>query len=73
MIFRETFTRFSNVDECRAVGIFVPLFISEGLAQDVPKMHQQNKQKRPNIAGLSTFQSGPKGSKSVRNGKPRCF
>ena len=37
MIFRETFTRFSNVDECRAVGIFVPLFISEGIVQDVPK------------------------------------
>ena len=37
------------------------------------KMHQQNKQKWLNMAGLSTFQSGPKGSKRVRNGKPRCF
>ena len=25
------------------------------------------------MAGLSTFQSGPKGSKRVQNGKPRCF
>ena len=36
-------------------------------------MHQQNKQKWLNMAGLSIFQSGPKGSKTVRNGKPRCF
>ena len=25
------------------------------------------------MAGLSTFQSGPKGSKRVQNGQPRCF
>ena len=37
------------------------------------KMHQQNKQKWLNMAGLSIFQSGPKGSKTVQNGKPRCF
>ena len=28
--------------------------------------------KRPNIAGLSTFQSGPKGYKRDQNGKPKC-
>ena len=37
------------------------------------KAHQQSKQKWPNIAGLPTFQSGPKGSKRVQNGQPRCF
>ena len=37
------------------------------------KTHQQIKQKWPNMAGLSTFQSGPMGSKKVQNGKPRCF
>ena len=25
------------------------------------------------MSGLSTFQSGPKGSKRVQNGKPKCF
>ena len=30
-------------------------------------------QKWPNMAGLSTFQSGPKGSKRVQNGQPKCF
>ena len=27
----------------------------------------------PNMAGLSTFQSGPKGSKRDQNGQPKCF
>ena len=30
-------------------------------------------QKWPSMAGLSTFQSGPKGSKRVQNGQPKCF
>ena len=30
-------------------------------------------QKWPNMAGLSTFQRGPKGSKRVQNGQPKCF
>ena len=30
-------------------------------------------QKWPNMAGLSTFQSGPKGSKRDQNGQPKCF
>ena len=30
-------------------------------------------QKWPNMAGLSTFQSGPKGSKRVQNCQPKCF
>ena len=27
----------------------------------------------PNMAGLSTFQSGPKGPKKNQNGQPKCF
>ena len=27
----------------------------------------------PNMAGLSTFQSGPKGSERDQNGQPKCF
>ena len=30
-------------------------------------------QKWPNMAGLSTFQSGPKGSKRDQNDQPKCF
>ena len=44
-------------------------FLTGGMYYKVSKKTQ----KWPNMAGLSTFQSGPKGSKRVRNGKPRCF
>ena len=30
-------------------------------------------QKWPNMAGLSTLQSGPKGPKRDQNGQPKCF
>ena len=30
-------------------------------------------QKGPNMAGLSTLQSGPKGSERDQNGQPTCF
>ena len=40
---------------------------------ECPKKYAPIKQKWPNTAGLSTFQSGPKGSKRVRNGNPRCY
>ena len=52
-------------------GLFCPLWLPIGAGEVQNMVHFGPNW--PNMAGLSAFQSGPKGSKRDQNGQPKCF